>query len=196
MRLRPRNVRSRLTVWYVLVLAGLLALYAGVASLFRLLSLREDFDRNLVKDVEIVEGILAKEPGGTVSLHASHPDAAEPRIGHYIEVLSPQGTVLYRSPALKDRNLGGPPDQDEACKIQVRLPHGFRMAPGSDSLVVFIFVEDLKEGSVIHDMAALPAEEQLQFWHEEFTPLAAEERALREKLLLAGRRVSPERRAQ
>lgn len=28
-----------------------------------------------------------------------------------------------------------------------------------------------KEASVIHDMASLPAEEQVQFWHDEFMPL-------------------------
>jgi hypothetical protein len=62
MRLRPRNVRSRLTVWYVLVLACLLALYAGIAYLFLLLSLREEFDRNLVKDVEIGTTAKSKSP--------------------------------------------------------------------------------------------------------------------------------------
>src|SRR5436189_5879326 len=92
MKFRSLNVRSRLTLWYVLVLASLLALYAGVASLFLFLSLREDFDQNLLQDVETVEGMLAKEPKGLVSLHASHPDAAEPRIGHLIEVWSPEGS--------------------------------------------------------------------------------------------------------
>ena len=53
-----------------------------------------------------------------------------------------------------------------------------------------------KEASVIHDMASLPAEEQVQFWHEEFMPLAAEEHALREKLLIVGQQASPERRTQ
>ncbi len=114
MRFRPRNVRSRLTLWYVLVLASLLALYAGVASLFLFLSLREDFDQNLLQDVETVEGMLSKEPNGLVSLHSSHPDADEPRIGHFIEVWSPQGSLLYRSAALQDQTLGGPPGPDEA----------------------------------------------------------------------------------
>jgi heavy metal sensor kinase len=142
MRLRPRHVRSRLTAWYVLVLAGLLALYAGVASLFLLLSLREDFDSNLVKDVEIVEGMLAKEPNGGVSLHAGHPDAAEPRIGNFIEVWSPQGTLLYRSAALQDQNLGGPPRQGEGLEdpspSTARLPNGTRIRLASSSY----FVED------------------------------------------------------
>ena len=51
MRLWSQNVRMRLTMWYTLVLAGLLALYAGVASLFLFLGLREDFDHNLLEDV-------------------------------------------------------------------------------------------------------------------------------------------------
>ena len=53
-----------------------------------------------------------------------------------------------------------------------------------------------KEASVIHDMASLPAEEQVQFWHDEFMPLAEPEHALRERLLLVGQSVSPERATQ
>jgi heavy metal sensor kinase len=131
MRFRPRNVRSRLTLWYVLVLASLLALYAGVASLFLFLSLREDFDQNLLGDAETVEGMLAKEPNGGVSLHSRHPDAPEPRIGHFIEVWSPEGLLLYRSAALQDQILGGPPGPDEglhdAAPSTTRLPNGTRV---------------------------------------------------------------------
>jgi len=53
-----------------------------------------------------------------------------------------------------------------------------------------------KEASVIHDMASLPAEEQVHFWHDEFMPLAAQEHALRKRLLLIGQRASPERATQ
>jgi hypothetical protein len=53
-----------------------------------------------------------------------------------------------------------------------------------------------KEASVIHDMASLPAEEQVQFWHDEFMPLTAREQGLRERLWLVGQRVSPERATQ
>jgi heavy metal sensor kinase len=131
MRLRPRNVRSRLTLWYVLVLAGLLALYAGVASLFLFLSLREDFDHNLLEDLETIEGMLAKEPNGGISLRSGHPDAAEPRVGHFIEVWSPEGSLLYRSAALQDQTLGGPPTADEgphdAIPFTARLSNGTRV---------------------------------------------------------------------
>jgi len=53
-----------------------------------------------------------------------------------------------------------------------------------------------KEASVIHDMASLPGEEQVQFWHDEFMPLAEQEHALREQLLIAGQRASPGRATQ
>jgi heavy metal sensor kinase len=129
MRLRPRNVRSRLTLWYVLVLASLLALYAAVAFLFLFLSLREDFDQNLLEDLETVEGMLAKEPNGGVSLHSRHPDAAEPRIGHFIEVWSPEGSLLYRSASLQDQTLGGPPGRDEG--LHDPAPSTARFANGT-----------------------------------------------------------------
>jgi hypothetical protein len=48
-----------------------------------------------------------------------------------------------------------------------------------------------KEVSVIHDMSNLPENEQVQFWHEEFMPLAAEEHALRELREVGQRSSSP-----
>jgi hypothetical protein len=53
-----------------------------------------------------------------------------------------------------------------------------------------------KEASAIHDMASLPAEEQVRFWHDEFMPLAEQEHALREQLLVVGQKASPERATQ
>lgn len=53
-----------------------------------------------------------------------------------------------------------------------------------------------KEASVIRDMSSLPEEEQVQFWHEQFLPLLAQEHALRERLALAGQKMSSESTAQ
>jgi len=54
----------------------------------------------------------------------------------------------------------------------------------------------MKEASVIQDMGTLPEQEQVQFWHEEFMPLVAQEHALRERLVIAGQKVSQERSTQ
>jgi hypothetical protein len=53
-----------------------------------------------------------------------------------------------------------------------------------------------KEASVIRDMNSLSNEEQVQFWHEEFVPLLAQEHALRERLALAGQKMSSESTSQ
>src|SRR5437899_3603093 len=75
--------------------------------------------------------MLTKEPNGGVSLHSSHPGAAEPRIGHFIEVWSPQDSLLYRSAELQDQTLGGPPGLDEGLRdpspSTMRLPNGTRV---------------------------------------------------------------------
>jgi len=47
------------------------------------------------------------------------------------------------------------------------------------------------EASVIHNMASLPEPERVQFFHEHFLPLEAQEKALRERLLVVGKRMSP-----
>jgi heavy metal sensor kinase len=141
------------------VLGGLLALYAAVASVFLFLSLREDFDRNLLQDVETVEGMLEKGPNGHVSLHASHPDTGEPRIGHFIEVWSPKGKLLYRSPALQNQTLGGPPGPDEGVDepspVAARLEHGSRIRLASS-------IYSIEDQPVILRVAY--SEERL--WHE------------------------------
>jgi len=53
-----------------------------------------------------------------------------------------------------------------------------------------------KETSVIRDMSALPEDQQVQFWHDEFVPLLGQEHAFRERLALAGQKMSAESTAQ
>ena len=43
-----------------------------------------------------------------------------------------------------------------------------------------------REGAVIHGMASLPEAERVKYWHEQFMPLAAQEHALREELVVVG----------
>ena len=134
MKFWPRHVRSRLTLWYVLVLASLLALYAVGAALFLFLSLREELDRDLVQDLEAVEGLLANEPDGLVSLHSKHREGDEPRVGRFIEVWSPTGALLYRSQALQGQTLGDPPKPGEGTRDPIPSTH--RLPNGTDVRVV------------------------------------------------------------
>jgi len=137
MRFWPRHVRSRLTLWYVVVLGGVLVLYAGGALLFLLLSLREELDRNLVEDVETVEGLLANEPGGFVSFRTMHPEENDSSLQRFVEVWSPTGSLLDRSPVLQGQALGRPPKPDgdtgEPEPFSQRLANGLRVRTASST---------------------------------------------------------------
>jgi hypothetical protein len=48
-----------------------------------------------------------------------------------------------------------------------------------------------QETSIIQNMALLPESDRMQFWHEQFLPLEAQEKSLRARLLIVGQRMSP-----
>src|SRR5205807_1261540 len=135
-RLWPRHVRSRMTLWYVLVLGLLLLAYAGVASSYLFYSLREQLDHDLLEDVERVEGLLESTADGMVTLESVHHGEDEPNTERFVEVWSPGGTLLYRSPTLQARTLGGLPrgateGSGEPSPSTVRLADGSRLRMAS-----------------------------------------------------------------
>jgi len=128
-RFWPRHVRSRMTLWYVLVLGVLLLAYAGGASLYLFYSLREQFDHNLLEDVERVEGLLESTPDGMIALGSDHDEEDENNIQRFVEVWSPEGILLYRSPTLEASTLGGPLRYRPANAAKP-LPATVRLADG------------------------------------------------------------------
>jgi len=138
----PRHVRTRMTLWYVLVLGFLLLTYGGGASLFLFHSLREQLDGNLVEDVETVEGLLVNTPDGKITLDTARREHNEPEVQRLVEVWSPEGALLYCSPALGDRTLGGPPgpeenkDIDEPSLTTLRLRDGTRVRMATSTYTV------------------------------------------------------------
>lgn len=113
---RPRHVRTRLTLWYVLVLGVLLVIYTAGTSIFFFFSLRRELDRSLLQDFE------------AVSHHSEADETDRPR---YLEVWSPEGELRYRSENLAGASLGGPPAAEEVSRglvpVSLRLPDGRRL---------------------------------------------------------------------
>lgn len=111
MRLRPQHVRTRLTLWYVALLAAVLFLSWGVVGLLLFVQLRGQVDHYAIQDVETVEGLLFLDQNGQVALHEdyhNHPESKQV-LEWLLEVRSPDGAVLYRNERLGDRALGGDP---------------------------------------------------------------------------------------
>jgi len=101
----------RLTLWYVSVLAGLLIVAWGGTALLLFWQLRGQLDRFSIEEIETVEGLLFFAPGGQLRLrddYHNHPESKNV-IERYVEVRSPDGTVLYRNDRLRGRALDGMP---------------------------------------------------------------------------------------
>jgi signal transduction histidine kinase len=107
---RPTSVRTRLTLWYVSILAVLLAVYVILVFTFQYALLQRQIYHDEIQDVETVEGLLFFDQDGTLRLqqnYHSHPQS-HLLIDRLMEVRDENGTVLYRSDALEGAALGGP----------------------------------------------------------------------------------------
>jgi heavy metal sensor kinase len=111
MRLRPRHLRTRLTLWYVSVLAALLLLaWVGTCALL-FWQLRGQLDHFAVQEIETVEGLFYFTPDGQLHMredYHNHPQSKDV-IERFLEVLAPDGTILLLNERLGSRTLGEVP---------------------------------------------------------------------------------------
>jgi len=93
--------------------------------------MREQLDHNLLEDVETVEGEIAAEPDGSVTLRLHHGEEGDPGFHRFVEIWSPEGTLLYRTPQLRGQELGTPPAPGEGAQeaepVSERLRNGLRV---------------------------------------------------------------------
>ncbi|GGH11428.1 ATP-binding protein [Silvibacterium dinghuense] len=126
----PLSLRSRLTLWYVAVLAVLLLVYASLVFAFQYAVLSRQIFHDEVQDVVTAEGLLYFDQSG--SLHMQDNYYSRPQshllVDRLMEVRDLSGLVLYRSPALHGMPLGGPLRRDEGDRSfnerAVRLEDG------------------------------------------------------------------------
>lgn len=130
-RVRPRHVRTRLTLWYVAVLALLLLIFAGGIATFFFFSLRNELDASLLQDFETVEGLLEAAPDGLIALRTHHHEDEEEERTRFLEVWSADAKLLYRSANVPTGAFGGPPNSTEAkaefTPLSLTLPDGTRL---------------------------------------------------------------------
>jgi signal transduction histidine kinase len=108
--LRPTNLRTRLTLWYVGVLGLLLVVYATAVFAFQYAALTRQLYHDEVQDVVTVEGLLFFDQGGNLQLRQNYYSRPQSHllIDRLMEVRDLSGKVLYRSSTLHDMALGGP----------------------------------------------------------------------------------------
>jgi len=116
----------------------------------------------------------------------------EPLLTEYDQKLQEYGE-LYNTAQQRDQKRG-------LINIQ-RLQNRYNPEVWRNTSEIIALIREIndvmkREASVIRDMRSLPEPERVQFWHEEFMPLLAQEHALRERLLVAGQKASSERSTQ
>jgi hypothetical protein len=101
MRLRPRHVRMRLTLWYVAVLGGVLAIYVAGTSAFLLRRLHHQLDATLADQVEQLEPQLSFASDGSLRIVPIVRDEPADTARQYIDIRSLDGSVLYKTELLE-----------------------------------------------------------------------------------------------
>jgi heavy metal sensor kinase len=107
----PKQVRARLTLWHVAMLAGVLAVYLGGVSVLLFWQAENILKRLAAEDLETLKGLLFVADDGQVGLREDyhhHTDWKQVQ-ERLLEILEPGGSILYRNELLGDRSLGGPP---------------------------------------------------------------------------------------
>jgi len=112
---RSKPIRTRLTLWYVAVLAALLFLYGAGTVCLLVWHLNRQLGVRAIQDLETVEGLLYFTPDGTLRIHDDYHNHPESKLvqDRLLEVLSPNGAVLFRNARLGNRSLGGTPFRGE-----------------------------------------------------------------------------------
>jgi heavy metal sensor kinase len=134
--LKSTNLRTRLTLWYVGVLALLLIVYATVVLAFQYGVLTHQLYHDEVQDVVTVEGLLYFGESGELQLQQNYYSRPQSHllVDRLMEVRDLSGKVLYRSSTLHDMTLGGPLREGEGdAGFDERL---VRLSDGSHAFVV------------------------------------------------------------
>jgi heavy metal sensor kinase len=130
MRLRPTFIRDRLTLWYIGIFGMVLAIYICGACILQYWQLSDQLHHAEIEDVETVEGLLYFAPDGRLLLQEDYHSHPQSRLllDRYMEVLTPNGQVLFRNDRLREMELGGTPVPHEGevgyTSNRIRLTDG------------------------------------------------------------------------
>ena len=129
-----KSVRTRLTIWYVAVLAAILVVYVALVFFFQFAQFERQMYHDEVQDVETVEALFFFDQGGRLQLQQNYFARPQNRllVDRLMEVQDLSGNVLYRSATLKGLALGDGHFEGEGVHSfdhrTVRLADGSRVS--------------------------------------------------------------------
>jgi signal transduction histidine kinase len=115
---RSTNIRTRLALWFVAILASILVIYIAAVFVFQYVLLQRQIFHDEIQDVETVEGLLYFDKQGSLQLQEGYHTHQQSRLleDRLMEVRDLVGNVLYRTDTLKGTTLGGSSLADEGVR--------------------------------------------------------------------------------
>jgi heavy metal sensor kinase len=157
---RPRSVRLRLALWYGAAVALVILAYAAGVYIFVNKSLREELDRALHDDFEIVEQLLNDNPPPADTAWAPpeshHADAGE--AVRWIELWGPERRLRFRSAGLDQRPVPGrAPESYDYASFVGAAGSRFRTITGAHSAggTTFVVRVTRSEARLQHELNEL-----------------------------------------
>jgi heavy metal sensor kinase len=123
---RAEHVRTRLTFWYVFILAGVLLISWGLTAIFLFFQMRGQLDHYAVQDIETIEGLLYFNSDGRLILREDYHNHPQSKyvLERLVDIRSTDGAVLFRNERLGNQSLGGEPTPEEGLGgYSVRTAH-------------------------------------------------------------------------
>src|SRR5581483_10312539 len=111
----PRRLGTRIALSYLLLIVSAMLIFTASTAAVLFFQMRTQLAHFAVQDIETIEGLMSLAPDGHLVVrddYHNHPESKRV-LDYLLEILSPDGTVLYRNDRLGDRSLGGPPAPDE-----------------------------------------------------------------------------------
>lgn len=121
----PKNIRTRLTLWFALTLAVILILYAGISVSLVYVNLKNNLDNRLQQDYEIVEEMIRIMPDGSIKIDSEDDPYFHER---WFQLWSTDLNLLYENRPFTGKSL---PRVSAAEKIEDGFHfHSLKLANG------------------------------------------------------------------
>jgi len=136
---RRAKVGTTLTRSYVLLAACIMLFFTAGTGVVLFLQMRAQAEHFAIEDIETVEGLLAFDAKGDLVVRENYHNHIESKrvLDHYLEVLTPLGTILARNERLGTAELGERPAPDEG--VGGYSPRRIRLADGTPVVLVSRF---------------------------------------------------------
>jgi heavy metal sensor kinase len=109
----PKNVRTRLTLWYVLAFAIILIFYAGLSILLVYVNFRNNLDDQLQQDYEIVENLMQFMPDDSMQIDSEDDPYFHER---WFQIWSSDWKLIYENRPFTGKSMPSISKEEETTK--------------------------------------------------------------------------------